>query len=53
MKTWKFQIFEHWFGGTNERVIEVRARTETSARKKVRQIQGNRDWEIVLLGGAK
>lgn len=50
MKVFKFQIFEHWMGGTNERILEVKARNLASALKKVRQIQGNRDWQIVPMG---
>lgn len=52
MKTFKYRIYEHWFGGTNERIIEVQARTPLSAFKKNRQIQGNRNWEIVPMVGA-
>ena len=45
MKTFKFSVTETWIGGTKEeRFIEVKARTEKSALKKVMQIQGNRDW---------
>lgn len=47
MKVFKFKIFEHWFGGTNERILEVKAKTASSALKKAIQIQGNRDWEIL------
>lgn len=36
MKLYKFKIFELYFGGTNERFVEVKARTLVSARKKVR-----------------
>jgi len=49
MKNFRFAIKEYWFGGVNERVIEVKARTEKSALKKCIQIQGNRAWEIVSL----
>ena len=49
MKTFKFKIYEHWFGGTNERVIEIKARNSKSALKKCVQIQGDRNWEIVEL----
>ncbi len=49
LKTFKFKIFEHWFGGTNERILEVKAAHAKSALKKCIQIQGNRSWEIVPL----
>jgi hypothetical protein len=49
MKVFKFHIWEHWFGGTKERILEVKARTIQSAEKKLRQIQGNRDWEYKLV----
>lgn len=49
MKTFKFKIFEYWFGGVNERILEVQARTPASAFKKCNQIRGNRKWEIVPL----
>ncbi len=49
MKVFKFKIREFWFGGVNERVIEVKARTPASALKKCVQIQGNRDWEITAI----
>ena len=53
LKTFKFKIFEHWFGGTNARIIEVKAAHAKSALKKCIQIQGNRDWEIVPLTAAR
>ena len=49
MKTFKFSVYETWFGGTNpERIVEIKARTEASAWKKITQLKGNRDWEIIL-----
>ena len=47
MKTYKAKIKEFWFGGVKERTLEVQARTDASAMKKVLEIQGNRDWEIL------
>jgi hypothetical protein len=47
MKKFKFRIIEYWIGGEKpERILEVEARTEASAERKVREIQGNRDWQV-------
>ena len=51
MKTFKFKIKEFYFGGTKERKLEIKAKTEKSAFNKVYEIQGNRDWEISLTKG--
>jgi len=53
MKTFKFDIKEYWFGGVKERELEVQARTEKSAWRKILQIKGNRDWDIKLGGDEK
>ena len=53
VKTFKFKIIEFWIGGIKEpRFIEIKARTQQSAEKKVRQIQGNREWTVEFMGVA-
>jgi hypothetical protein len=47
VKTWKFKVIEYWMGGVKpERIIEVKGRTQKAAFKKLKDIQGNRDWDI-------
>jgi hypothetical protein len=48
MKTFTFAIIEYYFGGENRRDLQVLARTEKSAYKKITAIQGNRCWDIEL-----
>ena len=53
MKMFKFEIQEHWFGGTTLMVYEVKARTSKSADKKIHQIMGNRSWDWTLVATRK
>lgn len=49
MKTFNFKVIEYWIGGIKpERIIEIKAKTEKSAWKKLYEIQGNRDWSVSL-----
>ncbi len=50
MKTFKFKVIEYGLSAQTERVVEVKAKTAASAEKKIRQIQGNREWQTSLLG---
>lgn len=45
-----FKITEYGISGKSERAIEVEAKTLKSAKNKVYAIQGNRTWDVVLLG---
>lgn len=54
MKTWKVTVRIWSLVGEEVREIEVKARTESAARKQVALIMGNRDHCIELVkGGSK
>jgi hypothetical protein len=52
MKTFKFKVIEYGISGPSEKMLEVKARTESAALKKAQRIQGNREWAISLVGVA-
>lgn len=51
VKVWKFKICEVSMFGTFDREIEIKARTETSAEKKLWAMCGNRSWTITAING--
>ena len=51
MKTYKITIKIYGLTGVTERVVEVKAKTEASARKKGYAIIGNQDGQIISIVG--
>lgn len=49
LNTFKFEVWEHWFGGITHKFYEVKAAHVRSAEKRIQQLKGNRTWETKLV----
>lgn len=52
-KTWKFLIEEPGYNGPVQRWIEMKGRSQESARNKVSEVAGDRAWQILEIHEVK